>query len=299
MYRFQPQRILIPVDFSETSQLAIKHGLFLARYTKAELYLLHVVNLHYEPQDLFLPYVQIDRSEIENKAMSKLEAFSEELLHEYGVSANCLIRSGSPSFEILSVASEYDISLIVMGTHGYGPIDELIIGSVALKVLTKSSCPTMVMNVEASHIGYKKILLPIDTSAHTRQKVNYALDFAREMHSGVEVLGLLGSDETHEKPAIGLILNQIAELAKERGVPCNSTLLEGVKNRADASVEHSLVCGADLVVIMSDQDAELTGLFLGPYAQQIIHSSPIPVIALKPKDLSAGDASILGGTSGL
>lgn len=299
MYRFQPQRILIPVDFSETSQLAIKHGLFLARYTKAELYLLHVVNLQYEAQDLFLPYVQLDRSEIENKAMAKLDAFSEELLHEYGVTATCLIRSGSPSFEILSVASEYDISLIVMGTHGYGPLEELIIGSVALKVLTKSPCPTMAMNVEASHIGYKKILMPIDTSAHTRQKVNYTLDFARDMQSQVEVMGLLGSDEANEKPAMGVILKQVTDLANERGVKCNSILLENVKNRADATIEHARAIGADLMVIMSDQDAELTGLFLGPYAQQIIHASHVPVIALKPRDLSAGNSSILGGTSGL
>lgn len=299
MYQFKPTKILIPVDFSDTSLLAIRHGVFMARFTKSELYLLHVVNLQYEAQDLFLPYVQIDRSEIENKAMQKLEGLAEELSQEYAVSPTCLVRTGAPAFEIVSVATELDISLIVMGTHGYGPLQELIIGSVALKVLTKSPCPTMAMNVEADHKGYSKILLPIDTSAHTRQKVNYAIELARTFNASIEILGLLGGGEETERSAIELVMKQIAEIASEVSVNTHKTLLQNVKNRADASVDHAKQCGADLLVIMSDQDAELTGLFLGPYAQQIIHNSKIPVLALKPKDLSANDTSILGGTSGI
>lgn len=299
MIHFTPKKILIPVDFSETSLLAIKHGVFIARFTKAELYLLHVVNLHYEAQDMFVPYVQIDQSQIENKAMTKLEALSEELLKEFGISSQCIIRTGSPSFEIVQVAEEFGISLVVMGTHGYAPLQEFIIGSVALKVLTKSPCPTLAMNSEADHKGYSKIVLPIDTSAHTRQKVNYAIEFAKQFHASLSVVGLLGADEIHEKPSVELILNQIKTLALQAGVNCSVNLLEQVKNRATASVEFTQQQGADLVIIMSDQDAELTGLFLGPYAQQIIHASKVPVLAIKPIDLSANDGTILGGTSGM
>ncbi len=299
MIHFTPEKILIPVDFSETSLLAIKHGVFIARYAKAELHLLHVVNLHYEAQDLFLPYVQIDQSQIENKAMSKLEALSEELLKEFGISSNCIIRTGSPSFEIVNVAEELGISLVVMGTHGYAPLQEFIIGSVALKVLTKSPCPTMAMNSEADHKGYSKIVLPIDTSAHTRQKVNYAIEFAKKFNATLCVLGLLGTDDTHEKPGMEVILKQVKALADEAAVKCHVQVLENVKNRATATVEFTTHHAADLIIIMSDQDAELTGLFLGPYAQQIIHASKVPVIAIKPVDLSVNDVSILGGTSGM
>jgi len=299
MYHFTPKKILIPVDFSETSLLAIRHGVFIASFTKAELHLLHVVNLHYEAQDLFLPYVQIDQSQIENKAMEKLEALSDELQKEFGVSSSCIIRTGSPSFEIVHVAEELEISLIVMGTHGYAPLQVFIIGSVALKVLTKSPCPTMAMNSEADHKGYSKIVLPIDTSAHTRQKVNYAIEFAKQFNSSLHVIGLLGADDAKEKPAMELILSQVKALADRASVTCSVQLLEQVKNRATSTVDYANQNAADLIIIMSDQDAELTGLFLGPYAQQIIHASKVPVIAIKPLDLSANNLSILGGTSGM
>ena len=299
MYQFRPEKILIPVDFSDTSLLAIRHGVFVARFTRAELFLLHVVNLHYETQDLFLPYVQVDRSEVENKAMQKLEGLAEEIQQEFNIQPTCLIRTGSPSFEILHVAEELGISLITMGTHGYGPLQELIIGSVALKVLTKSPCPTMAMSVAAEQKGYSRILLPIDTSAHTRQKVNYAVELAHSFKASIEIVGLLGANEDKEKPAMELILKQVEGIANELKVSHHTALLEKVKNRATATVEHANTSGADLILIMSDQDAELTGLFLGPYAQQIIHNSKVPVLALRPKDLSVNAANILGGTSGI
>ncbi|HQQ95185.1 MAG TPA: universal stress protein [Bacteroidia bacterium] len=299
MIQFKPSRILIPVDFSETSLLAVKHGVFLAKYTKAELHLLHVVNLHYDAQDIFLPYVQVNQSEIENKAMEKLKSFSDDLLNEHGIRSNCIIRTGSPSFEIISVAHDLHISLIVMGTHGYSPIQEFMIGSVALKVLSKSPCPTMVMSHEADHLGYSRIVLPIDTSAHTRQKVNYAVEFAKVFNASLHAVGLLGANEENEKASLELILKQIGEIAGSAGVNHKSLLLSQVKNRASASLQQAEDAKADLIIIMSDQEAEMSGLFLGPYAQQIIYASKVPVIAIKPRDLSANDGSILSGTSGL
>lgn len=299
MIHFKPSKILIPVDFSETSLLAVKHGVFLARYTKAELYLLHVVNLHYDAQDIFFPFVQINQSEIENKAMKKMQTFAEELKAEYAISPNCIVRTGSPSFEIVNVAEELGISLIVMGTHGYSPIQEFMIGSVALKVLTKAPCPTMAMNSAADHLGYSKIVLPIDTSAHSRQKVNYAVEFAKTFNATLHALGLLSSGDENEKPSLELVLKQIGEIAGAAGVKYHSEIVSQVKNRAVATVDYAVETKSDLIIITTDQDTEFSGIFLGPFSQQVIYASKVPVIAVKPMDLSANDGSILGGTSGI
>lgn len=298
MIHFDSSKILIPVDFSETSLLAIKHGVFTGQLNKSEVHLLHVIDIHYVAQNLFLPLVEINQDAVETKAQMKLEAFAEEVLHEYGVSCNCIVRTGTPSFEILQVAEEMGISLIVMGTHGYSPLQEALIGSVTLKVLSKSPCPIMAMNSLADHKGYHTIVLPIDTSAHTRQKVNYAMEFAKQFSASVHAIGLLGSDELEEKNSVELILSQIGKIADKHKVIYHSKVLMDVKNRATSSVNYINEVGADLIIIMTDQDAEISGLFLGPYSQQIIHTSKVPVIAIRPQDLSANDGSILSGTSG-
>ena len=300
MIHFNVSRILIPVDFSETSSIAIKHGAYMAQLTGSSLHLLHVINAHYVSQDIFLPVVNIqDQDKIQNIATEKLDQLKAEIKAEFNIEATSIIKVGPPSNEISKVAKELNISLIVMGTHGYSPLEELVIGSTALKVITKSPCPTMAMSNAAKHKGYKKILIPIDTSGNSRQKVNYTLELAKKFNSTVQAIALLTGSEESEKPAMELILHQIEKLALEKGVKYESEVICDVKNRATTTVNQIEKAGADLVIIMTDQDAELSGFFLGPYSQQVIHLSKVPVLAIKPEDLYVNDASILSGTGGM
>ncbi len=299
MIHFNSSKILIPVDFSETSMLAIKHAAYIAQKSNGHLYLLHVVNAHFMAQNMFIPIVKLDQGQVENKASEKLSQLADEIRKEYNVNIDTIIRSGSPSSEVHKVASEIAASMIIMGTHGYSPIQEIMIGSVALKVLTKSNAPTMVMTNEATHSGYNKIILPIDNTVNSRQKVNFTLEFAKKFGATVYAVALLASDEESDKPALELVLHQIQTLAKEKAVAFHSDILMNVKNRATATVNYIEKNEGDLVIIMTDQDAELSGFFLGPYSQQIIHLSKVPVIAIKPKDLFVDSVSYLPGTSGI
>ncbi|MBX3164427.1 MAG: universal stress protein [Bacteroidetes bacterium] len=285
MIHFNASKILIPVDFSETSLLAIKHGAYIAQQNNAQLHLLHVVNSNFVSQDIFIPLVSINQNEIEAKAAEKLRQLADDVKNEYKLQVEHGIAVGSPAFEISHYAKENHINLIVMGTHGYSPIEELVIGSVALKVITKSDCPVMAMSSAATHSGYKKILIPLDDTVNSRQKVNYALQMAKKFNASVYAFGMLTGGESFDEGAMNLVLHQIAELAAEYGVEYHKHLQTDVKNRAKATVEYSNKIGADLVIIMTDQDSELSGFFLGPYSQQIIHLSEVPVIAIKPKDL--------------
>ncbi|MBK9284135.1 MAG: universal stress protein [Sphingobacteriaceae bacterium] len=300
MIQFSSKKILIPVDFSETSLLAITHGAFTAQLTKGDVYLLHVINSYYVAQNLFLPTIDMSSTkELEDKVASKLNDLAKDVSKKYGIKVDCIIKTGSPSTEIVDVAKEINASLIIMGTHGYSPMEELLIGSVAMKVLTKSHCPTMAMSSVADHKGYNKIVMPIDTSSHTRQKVNYTIQMAKEFSAAVHVVGLLGKDEQDEKAATEVILKQINDIAIKSGVQVHIELQTNVKNRATATVEFANAVNADLIVIMTDQDNEVSGIFLGPYAQQVIHKSKCPIVAITPVDYSgASSAGILGGTSG-
>ncbi len=301
MIHFHSSKILIPIDFSETSYLAIKHGAFTAQLTKGEVYLLHVINAQYTTTNMFLPIIQIEnQNDFEKKIEEKLLQLAQDIKKEYGVTVQCILKTGNPSREITNVAKEIKASLIVMGTHGYSPLEELVIGSTALKTLNHSLCPTMAMSSEATHKGYNKVLLPIDTSAHTRQKVNYTLELAQQFSASVHAVALLHTKEEIEKPKIELILHQIEKLAKEKNVPFHSDVLSDVKNTATTTVNYAEKIDADLIVIMTDQDAELSGFFLGPYAQQVIHLSKVPVIAIKPEEHPENvNFTLLSGTSGI
>jgi nucleotide-binding universal stress UspA family protein len=301
MIHFNSSKILIPVDFSDTSLLAIKHGAFLAKYTKGDVYLIHVIPKQYEHYAVIEQPMHVDNpTNYETNASNKLNELADSIRSEYGVSVNTIVSLGNPTKEIINASKEINANLIVMGTHGYSPLEELVIGSNTLKVITKSTCAVMTMSEKASRLGYKNILMPIDTSGHSRQKVNYTIELSKIFSAHLHVVALLGTDDENEKGGMELVMNQIKKMAGDKSVTCTTETIHNAKNRADATIKHAEKIKADLIVIMTDQEAEISGFFLGPYSQQIIHRAKVPVIAITPEVNSEGtDISVLSGTSGL
>lgn len=285
MIHLNTNKIIITTDFSETSYLAIKHGAFIAQYTKGEIYLVHIITKHWEKFNVFTPSITIDNIEKASDAVqNKLDELATDIKKEFGVNVITVVNSGNPTSEIVKFAKEIKAGLIVMGTHGYSSWEDLTIGSNALKVITKSPCPVLTMSEYAGKVGYSKIILPIDSSEHSRQKVVLTLELAKQFISHVYAVGLLGEDEENERHSIEVMLRQVENAAKDKGVPCTTELISGVKNRAVGTVNYCEKVGGDLIAIMTDQDAELSGFFLGPYALQVIHHSKVPVISIKPEE---------------
>jgi len=300
MIHLNTQKIIIPIDFSETSMLAVKHGAFLAQYCKGEVYLVHIITRHWEKYNAFEPTVTLENIDLASaNVQKKLEELAVDIKKEHGVSVTCVVNSGNPTKEIVNLANEVGAGLIVMGTHGYSAWEDLIIGSNALKVITKSPCPVIAMSSAAERLGYNRIILPLDTSAHTRQKVVPVMELAKYFSAHVYAVGLLTDSEPNEKGAMEVYLRQVEAEAKTNGVSCSTELLENVKNRAVATVKYCEKMKGDLIGIMTDQDAEISGFFLGPYALQVIHHSKVPVISFKPEEHPENtDFSILSGTAG-
>ncbi len=285
MIHLNTNKIIITTDFSETSYLAIKQGAFLAQYTKGEIYLVHIITKHWEKFNVFTPSITLDNIEQASEAVQKkLNELASDIRNQYGVKVTTVVNSGNPTTEIIKFAKEIKGDLIVMGTHGYSSWEDLTIGSNALKVLTKSPCPVLTTSQPVEALGYHKIILPIDTSEHTRQKVVLTIELAKQFTAHIYAVGLLTDDEESKKPAMEVMLHQVAKAAKDKGVACSTELLDNVKNRAVATVKYCEKVGGDLISIMTDQDAELSGFFLGPYALQVIHHSKVPVLSIKPEE---------------
>lgn len=300
MIHLNTHKIIITTDFSETSYLAIKHGAFIAQYTKGEIYLVHIITKHWEKFNVFTPSITLDNIEkVSDAVQNKLDELASDIKKEFGVNVTTVVNSGNPTSEIIKFAKEIKAGLIVMGTHGYSSWEDLTIGSNALKVITKSPCPVLTMSEYANKVGYSKIILPIDSSEHSRQKVVLTLELAKQFVSHVYAVGLLGEDKENEKHSIEVMLHQVENAAKDKGVPCTTELIENIKNRAVATVNYCEKVGGDLIAIMTDQDAELSGFFLGPYSLQVIHHSKVPVLSIKPEEHPENASwTMLSGTSG-
>ena len=156
-------RILAPTDFSKHSGFALEWAAYLAQCMKADLLLLHVLT---EEEGKIVEevigegaVVQIPRGIRQNVVEERQKRLTDQ--YEIVVSREIkaalkveqTVKIGVPFLEIVRVAKERDVDLIVLGTHGRTGLSHALIGSVAEKVVHHAHCPVL----SIKHPQYKFI----------------------------------------------------------------------------------------------------------------------------------------------
>lgn len=141
--------ILYPTDFSEGAEPALDYAISLAKDYKARLCLLHVI------QELAVaPSWYEGVFPIENLYLGIEEGADQEMDRIIGKSGvdkvDKIVSRGHPATEILRIAGEKGVDLIVIGTHGRTGVDHILFGSTAEKVVRQASCPVLTVRIPAS-----------------------------------------------------------------------------------------------------------------------------------------------------
>ena len=285
MNKIKTNKILIPVDFSKTSFNAIKYAAFMAKFSKGELVLVHVQNKS-DLLDVIMPAVKLkDISVITDFLANKLEDIATDIRKKYGIKVSTFVSTGHITSEIVAMSEETKSTLIVMGTHGKDSKNGFFLGSNAYRVLTKSEMPVMTVQTAADNLGFQNILLPLDSSHHSRQKVDSAIYLAEKFSATLHIMGVLHSGEKGEenyKFKMDTIIGQIKKLADKRNVKCTSDI-QFADNRAKKTIAYAKKVKADLIVAMTDQQAEFSSIVLGNYIHQLTNESKIPVLCIPPE----------------
>lgn len=139
-------KILVAIDFSEFTKKILKEAEKIAQKFSAKLYILHVA----EPEPDFVGWdvgpqsVRDSMSEKFHSQHCKVQDISKQL-REVGLDATSLLLQGNISETILGEALKLDVDMIIVGSHGQGMMNQLLVGSVSGDVLHKSKCPILVV----------------------------------------------------------------------------------------------------------------------------------------------------------
>src|SRR3990170_6375794 len=178
-------RILCPVDLSEPSRHALEHAAALARRYKAQLTVLHVYNAPPPPVAMsglpgavpLLPRIEPD------EVVPQVRQFCASARRPADVPLEILVLEGYPARTITQQAQTIKADLLVMGTHGRGGFDRLVLGSVTEKVVRSTDVPVLTVppHSRAPDAGlYHTILCPVDFSDASTLALEYALSLAKE-----------------------------------------------------------------------------------------------------------------------
>jgi len=256
--------ILVPIDSTEQTMIALGQTYNLARFTNSRIILLSV--------------------EEENSAgvKKKLDELAKIASQKSGQPVETMVRHGNVYEEINRVADVLNPLFIMIGITS-----KLSIGNVmsknAFKMVRESKHPVITIRGKSHRDGCKTILLPVDLSKETREKVSKAIELAKLFKADIRVISILtDTDEDAENKLISYS-NQVWKFIKDQGIRCTIKTLRG-KNIPKMVQDYGREVDADLILIMTKNELSLKEIFIGTIAQQIINESEIPVLSFRPME---------------
>ncbi|MBK9399571.1 MAG: universal stress protein [Bacteroidetes bacterium] len=276
------KKILIPYDFSETAALSLEHAIFMAKLLKADIYLLHIVETTTFPSSISHAFTGFEKK-VEEASNEKLKELADEIHRQHGVQVQIITEVGKIYKRIVHTAKQAHVDIIIMGTHGASG-SSYIIGSNTTRVVQEAPCPVISVQTHITKVGFAKIALPIDDSAESRQKVNFALEIAKHYNSRVVVIGLMRNGNEDYQRKFKIKIEQVEDFLSGHGIITESIYKQG-DDLAKSTLQSSAEIEADLLVIMTEQEPSITGLLMGSYATKVINGSKIPVMTVRPAEI--------------
>ncbi|HKR03232.1 MAG TPA: universal stress protein [Bacteroidia bacterium] len=275
-------KILVPIDFSDQSLIALKQSYNLARLTKSEILLIYVLDEDFIKS---LEHIFTDKSyedPVRDQVQLRLDKLADEVHNEAGVKVNTTIRKGKIYEEIVNVAKEIDAKFIIMGTHGNIGLKKKFLGSNASRVIKEASCPVITIKGKKHHYGCKKIVLPLDLSRETKEKVDKAIELAGFFGSTIYIVSVIESDDEFLMNKLTRQMNQVKEIIESNNIPVHTEFVKS-GDIPEEIINYAEKIDADLVIIMTQQEIYWTEMFIGFAAQEIINKSDIPVLSIRPQ----------------
>lgn len=260
-------KVLVPHDFSTVADCAVNHASKIANSFGGEVHLLHVVSKQKEVDGI----------------KEKLTKIAEKAEKNTAASFHVIVRIGNIFEDIGDVASEIGAGFIVMGTHGAKGMQK-IMGSYALRVISHSKVPfVVVQNKDPKQTEtYDDIVVPVDSSDVTKQKLAVAANIATHFNSKIHLFYENESDEFLRKK-----LNQELSFAKnyflERKIAYTLNQAEEEGSLKKQLIKFAARIDADLIAVVNTQEGALLPDFFGSDEQVVIaNDAEIPVIITNP-----------------
>ncbi len=272
--------LLVPWDFTEVAESALQHAVKIASKLKNQITLIHVVK-------------SLKKGE---EALEELNKDIEKLNTKYSVELHPLVLEGSLFHVISDYASENNVSMVIMGTHGIKGMQKFT-GSYALKVIVGSKIPFIVIQEPPTKKEiFKDIVFPLDYRSEAKQKLQWALFLVKYFDVKINIIVPTIKDKSLNAKLMANV--HFAEKILEK-YDCEYELhkIKG-SNSAEESIAFAQKVDADMILIMTTKGIGITDYVLGAQEQYIIaNTAKIPVMVVNPRtDLSRyGTFSATGG----
>ena len=273
------KNIVVAVDFSKGSLQALKYALNLAAKSKSDLTMVWIDNQIIQQGIVSQPAPDL-RSEAKNLMDELVAKYRKKLKGKLSYK----LRKGKVYNEIHNTALSTGAELIICGTHGGSGFEKYWIGSNAYRIVTHAPCPVITVKYQSSSLGLpSRIILPVDNSTETLQKLAITGEIAATAGAEIHVLAMLTDKLRSLRMRTEANARQAIKFLSEKGIETVFSAIE-TQNLTDTLIDYTINIKGELISIMTEQEATGTGALLGPNARLVINQSPVPVLSSHSKE---------------
>ena len=289
--KFDPKRILCPVDYSEPSALALKYAVAGARVFDADLTVLHAVQIEPPPYftksetDQLLDQLR----QATEYAQADLTAFLTRVLgkHPKLLNIKTQVSDALPANAILDTIKNDQVDLAIMGTHGRSPAKRFLLGSVTETVLRHSPVPVFIVR-QAQHAlidvddpnampVVKRILCPVNSLRSSAAGLGHAASLAAKFGAQLTILYVVESEtEALDKAQQTLCSWVPAEVSATYSI--NPVVRKGVAG--DEIIRFAGETQQDMIVLCAYRGKETKERIFGQTADLVLRKAPVPVLVV-------------------
>lgn len=286
--------VVAATDFSKPADFAIEHAIGIAKVFGYNLHVLHIKDKKAEIDD--------------NEIYHRLQETIVDIKAKHGLNdAMYAVRGGNIIHAIGEYVEEVKGNYLTIGTRGKTGV-EYIFGNYAAKIIGNSPVPVVVVQKRHFDIGYKNIIMPIDDGLETRQKVKWAILFAKRWDSNIHIFAKHSTDSYYANKIKTNVI-QVKKVLDQNNVHYSIHFSQDRKtNFGRQLTEFAIGKKADLILIMTDLNSLSPGMFAGgllgghieDIEQLIKDASQIPYMCVNPQDLEKkrGLFSLFSATGG-
>jgi len=283
------KNIIVPIDFSKESLCGLDVALLFAQKKHTNIQMVYVQK---KSSDYSHFSVEEETVYAEKRFKAIIKNYTPRLKNESKL--RYILKKGKIYAEIVSQAESYKNCIITLSTHGASGFEELFIGSNTFKIISATDLPVITLNKRECPANINKIVMPIDISTKTRQKVSYTARLAKQFNAEIHVLTVSSSRGKKILQRLEAYTNQVYGYLYGLNLKVHKNSVFG-ENITDITIEYSDSIKADLISIMTEQATSFS-LFGGNYAHQMINKAEIPILSIFSKSLGpAGSFSTFGG----
>ncbi len=289
--------ILVPHDFSGTSDAALRRAVDLARGAKGRLHLLHA---YAWPVRGVMPYDMAVPAGVWDAIRTGTEEKLEEIragVEKQGIEASAEVSAQLPVEAIIGVAAQRKADLIVLGTRGLTGLKHVVLGSVAERTVRLAPCPVLAVKESDTGGALRRIVIATDFSTAGEHARQVGASLARQLGADVHLvhafdvpLALVTPYEVavpdglivEARQAARRKLDAALEAIRKQGLTATAHLAEVPAAPAIAEVAREVK--ADLVVVGTHGRTGLKHVLLGSVAERTLRLAPCAVLTVKAKD---------------